>query len=236
MTESTFKFKQFSVKQNNDAMKIGTDAVILGAFCKPENDVKHILDIGTGTGIIALMMAQKTTAQIDAIDITKSASDLAAENFANSQWKNRLSAINVDLKIFNPQHKYDLIISNPPFFDSGMKAPILSRATARHTDNLTCNDIFKFAKMHLNNNGKCFVIYPANQETKIIEIAKDHKLFITDKLNIFPKENYDIKRIIIGVSINQSEIYESNLNIEKENRHDYTDEYISLTKEFYLKF
>ncbi len=231
-----FKFKKFSVKQNDKVMKVGTDGVILGAYIKPFN-AKNIIDIGTGTGLIALMLAQKfAESKITGIDINPEATELAKTNFQNSIWTKRLSAITTDLKQFKPTNKFDLIVSNPPFYSTNVLSPNKLRAVARHNQHLKPEDLLKFCINNLSENGKCFFIYPSNIKDEFIETAKNYGLVSRSVLEIKPNFDKEVIRNIIYAGFNDSlEIKSQTICIEKYKRHDFSTEYINMTKDYYLK-
>lgn len=216
-------------------MKVGTDGVLLGAWSKSVED--KILDIGTGTGLVALMLAQRTqTALIDAIEIDEAASKEAQENFNNSNWKERLVSINSSLQDFHSQKKYNLIISNPPFFINATKAPETTRNNARHTDTLSFNELIKAVKRLLTNDGIFSLILPVNEAEQFIKMAFEAQLYLNRKCLVKPNPTKAVKRVIMEFSFNETIIIEEELTIETEKRHIYTEEYITLTKDFYLKF
>lgn len=233
--QTPFQFKQFSVTQANTAMKVGTDGVLLGAWCSLSN--KHILDIGTGTGLIALMLTQRTrTALIDGLEIDKIASQEAQENFSNSDWSDRLTIINTAAQDYQPTKKYELIVSNPPYFIDATKAPVNKRNTARHTDNLSFTELIEAVKRLLVEDGVFALILPVNEANLFIELANEQYLFLNRKCLVKPNPNKAPKRVLMEFSFTQTPIIEEELTIETEKRHEYTKEYISLTKDFYLKF
>lgn len=216
-------------------MKVGTDGVLLGAWSKAVNS--NILDIGTGTGLIALMLAQRTkTALINAIEIDKLASKEAQNNFNNSDWKERLISINTSLQDFHPQKEYDLIISNPPFFINATKAPEINRNNARHTDNLSFDELISSVNRLLAETGIFSLILPINEANHFFKLAQQNKLFLNKKCLVKPNPTKAAKRVLMEFSFFEKELMEEELTIETENRHEYTKEYISLTKDFYLKF
>ncbi|MDF1672689.1 MAG: methyltransferase [Vicingaceae bacterium] len=230
-----FQFKQFSITQENTAMKVGTDAVLLGAWSKTTEG--NILDIGTGTGLIALMLAQRTqTALIDTIEIDEATSKEAQENFIKSNWKNRLTSINSSLQDFHPSKRFDLIISNPPFFIDATKAPENKRNTARHSDSLSFYELIKAVKHLLADNAFFSLILPINEAKHFIEIAFEAQLYLNRKCMVKPNPTKAAKRVLMELSFNETTIIEEELTIETEKRHIYTEEYITLTKDFYLKF
>jgi len=231
-----FKFKQFNLQQNNAAMKIGTDGILLGAW-SDVREAKNALDIGTGTGVIAIMQAQKNSLlQIDAIEIERSACLDANYNFKESPWDDRLKLHHLCLTEFIPNIKYECIISNPPFFINSMKTADIKRNIARHTNSMNYNDILKFSNDHLTENGTLSLILPEDQGIKCILNAEKHSLFLKRKCNIFPNPIKKQHRILMEFSKIKHKTLESNLTIETKNRHEYTKDYKSLTKDFYIIF
>ena len=230
-----FNFKQFSIQQNNTAMKVGTDGVLLGAWTTVKNGT--ILDIGTGTGLIAIMLAQRSkTALIDAIEVEEDAHNQAKENIASCNWKNRISAHHLPIQNFKPTTQYDLIISNPPFFLASTKAPNEDRNTARHTDSLSFDDLIASVIRLLNSEGIFSLILPINEAELFINIATAQHLFLNKKCVIKPNPTKPAKRVLMEFSFSKTDIVSKELTIETATRHQYTKEYISLTQDFYLKF
>ncbi len=236
MKNSIFKFKQFKVEQSQAAAKIGTDGVLIGAWANLQN-AENILDVGTGTGVIALMAAQRSNAEITAAEIEKSAYETAVFNFKQSKWKNRLSAEHVDFKEFanTSIQKFDYIISNPPFFENAFKSADTKRQTARHTDSLSFNDLIKYAGKLLTKNGIFGLIIPADTADTIIKIAEHENLFCIRKCLVKPNHKKAVKRIMLEFGFNKSNCKTEYLTIEEDKRHCYTKDYIKLTSEFYLK-
>jgi len=181
---------------------------LLGAYANVENTQK-ILDIGTGTGLIALMLAQRSNAKITAIEIEKQASVQAKENVKQSKFKNQIEVINTSLQEYVKNTDFDLIVSNPPYFQNSFKAETNERTTARHTTELTYNELINKSEKLLAEKGKIYIIIPKYEEQK---------------------------RVIITFSKNESLLKQSELIIENNGRHNYSQRYIDLTKEFYLKF
>ncbi len=232
---SEFRFKQFSVIQRVNTMKITTDSVILGAWASSENPQK-ILDIGTGTGVLALMMAQRFhAAEITAVEIVKEAANEAAENFKNSPWANRLKIVVADFKDFAnlSAEKFDLIISNPPFFENQLRSPDKQKTLVRHTDKLSYQDLFAFAKKIITSSGKFCLVMPANIFDKISKIAEKNNFFLTKIVKIYPKPSKNYNRLLLEFSPKQTDLQEHTLTIRNEDN-SYTAEYLRLTKEFYL--
>ncbi|MEO0058895.1 MAG: hypothetical protein RLZZ312_542 [Bacteroidota bacterium] len=233
-----FKFKQFSVQDNKSAMKIGTDAVLLGAWCPVDDNPKRILDIGAGTGILSLMMAQRTDAdQIDAIEIDEDAFEECVENFENSPFADRLFCFHAELDEFvqEPEDEYDLIICNPPFFAETVKSNNLQRDLARFQDAMPFEDLIDAADLLLTEDGIFAVIIPFSEEQKFISLCADVDLYPTKATRVRGSQTSEIVRTLLAFKRYEVPlILASELAIEI-NRHEYTDEYINLTKDFYLK-
>jgi tRNA1Val (adenine37-N6)-methyltransferase len=231
---SIFYFKQFAVKQNLSAMKVGTDGVLLGAWVNAGSPGR-ILDIGTGTGLIALMMAQKfPDALIEAIEPEKAAFEEAKFNFVQSLWTERLKVNNVSLQEFSSQEKYDLIVSNPPFYNSTFKQLNESRAMARHTQGLSYSELLNNSHRLLNSNGLCFFVFPFSEELSFVKTAAEAGLYPGRICRVRGNENTDFKRVLLCLGTEKNTLKEEELIIEK-SRGVYTDEYVALTREFYLK-
>ena len=233
-----FKFKQFTVSQDKSAMKIGTDGVLLGAWVNPENSFS-ILDIGTGTGIIALQMAQRTNAEIiDALEIDADAFEQAVDNFEQSDWGDRLFCYHASLQEFVDEivDEYDFIISNPPFYTTTYKQGEISdkRILARHSESLTYSALLEAASKLLSKKGSCAFIIPFEEEKRFLEIANQQELFANRITRVKGTATSAIKRSLLQLSFEKTEIEASELIIEIE-RHIYTQDYIDLVREFYLK-
>ncbi|GAA6768916.1 tRNA1(Val) (adenine(37)-N6)-methyltransferase [Flavobacterium johnsoniae] len=233
-----FQFKQFSVKQDKTAMKVGTDGVLLGSWAPVSHNPFSILDIGAGTGIIALMLAQRTHAeQIDALEIDEDAYEQAVENFEASPWGDRLFCFHAGLDEFieEPEDEYDLIVSNPPFYAEDYKTNDEQRDLARFQDAMPFEEIVEAADLLLSENGILAVIIPFREEAKFTALAKDFELYPIKITHVKGTPKSEIKRSLLAFSRNEvSEIEIDELVIEID-RHVYTPEYIDLTKEFYLK-
>lgn len=218
-------------------MKIGTDGVLLGAWTPLENSPYSILDIGTGTGIIALMLAQRSHAeQIDAMEIDDDAYEQAVDNFENSPWGDRLFCYHAGLDEFmeEPEDEYDLIVSNPPFYTEDYTSGDEQRDKARFAESLPFEDLIEAAALLLSDNGVFSVIIPFKEEDKFVALAKELDLFPFKITRVKGTPTTDIKRSMIAFSRNENEVATNELIIETA-RHQYTPEYIALTKDFYLK-
>lgn len=239
-----FKFKQFTVNQNKCAMKIGTDGVLLGAWTSIENNPFSVLDIGTGTGIISLMLAQRCNAElIDAIEIDDNAYEECVENFEQSPWGDRLFCYHASLEEFvnEIEDKYDLIISNPPFYSDDYKTENSQRDLARFQEALPFEHLIESVSKLLEANGIFSIIIPFKEETRFITLASKFNLFPNSVLHVKGNLSSPIKRSLIEFSFHalpagrqESELRIEELIIETE-RHHYTLDYINLTKDFYLK-
>lgn len=232
-----FKFKKFDILQSNSVMKIGTDSVLLGAIADCNNCV-NILDIGTGTGVIALMLAQKSNSNIDCIDINQDAIKLANENIYNSLWKDRFNVYHSSLQNFSPEKKYDLIISNPPYFTTHVIAPDKNRAIARHATELSLRDLAQNVFRLLSDNGVFYVIYPCEQANEFAKYAQSICLYANQVYEIFSNVNSQIpvRKVIKYSKTKQDNIKSIKITIEKEKRQDYTEQFRQLTKDYYLNF
>ncbi|HEY6143471.1 MAG TPA: methyltransferase [Flavobacterium sp.] len=235
---SKFQFKQFSVEQDRCAMKIGTDGVLLGAWTPIENNPFSILDIGTGTGIIALMLAQRSGAeQIDALEIDEEAYEQATDNFENSPWNDRLFCFHAGLDEFveEPEDEYDLIVSNPPFYSEDYKSDNDQRDLARFQDAMPFEDLIEAAALLLSENGIFSVIIPFKEEENFVALAAAYELYPLKITRVKGTPTTEIKRSLLAFGRN--EITNSPIDelIIETARHIYTPEYIALTKDFYLK-
>ena len=233
-----FQFKQFRIIQEKSAMKVGMDGVLLGAWTDVSK-AERILDVGTGTGMIALMMAQKNnSAQIDAIEVDPEAFNEAVMNCQLSPWNDRIKLELCGFQEFSERtnQKYDLIVSNPPFFSNGIKAPIGNRAQARHSDSLPLDVLISGAANLLTEKGRIALVMPAESLPEIEQLSASNKLFISRLCRVKPTPQKSDFRILIELTNIESTIQEENLMIEFEKHHDYTPEYKMLTKDFYLKF
>lgn len=241
-----FRFKKFSVRNESSAMKVNTDGVLLGAVMKIAPEDRFLLDVGTGTGTIALMSAQRCAAMsdglsdvcIDAIDCDLPSAAEAGENFAASPWNDILHAYGMSLEEFagTADKKYDLIFSNPPYFDCSLQAPQQRRNAARHTaSGLSYRELIEFAAQRLSDVGRLAVILPADQEKPLLRHARMCGLFLFRMTRIRTVPRKADSRIIAEFSLRRcAEPALETLVIQNEGK--YTSEYISLTEDFYLRF
>ena len=248
-----FRFKKFNVVNERSAMKVNTDGVLLGAAMTIMLEDRHLLDIGTGTGTIALMAAQRlvgeipgqagndgaqadSAVRIDAIDIDEPSAAEAAVNFEQSPWAQHLRAYNTSLDQFASETdtKYDLIFSNPPYFEDSLTAPDERKSTARHTsDGLSYRDIFEFAMRRLTDDGRVAFVLPADQEASLCRYGRMCGMHLFRILRIRTVPRKDPTRIVAEFSRQRCEcVNDEVLTIQNEGQ--YTEEYLSLTREFYL--
>jgi tRNA1Val (adenine37-N6)-methyltransferase len=229
---SIFKFKHFEVNQSNSAMKIGTDSMVFGSLIDVEGK-SNALDIGTGTGVLSLMTAQRNPSlKITAIEIEADAFDEAKINFENSSFQPQLTAFHVDFLDFSPDSKFDLIFSNPPYFENASKSSSQQKNLARHDDSLPLNVLFEKVAVHLTENGLFWVILPNLTFDTYSEFASKIGLHLFKQIEIFGKENQLVRKIGAFSKINKS-IDHSRLIIRK-NDGNYTDEYKELTIDYHF--
>lgn len=233
----SFQFKQFSVNQEGCAMKICTDACILGAYA-PIGEAKNVLDIGTGTGLISLMLAQRfENVQFEAVEIDEIAAQTAQENFENSPFKNRLKVFCDDIKDFASEKKYDLVISNPPFYESSMVSQNKQINLAMHNESLRAHELAKIAVEKVAKNGKIIVLYPLDRMPNFVKLMAFWQFYPEEILHIYhlKKGNQQEFRQIITF-VNQKNIpKELNLHIW-ERQGVYSQAYIQLLQNFYTIF
>ena len=217
-------------------MKVGIDGVLLGIWANTVNAAR-ILDIGTGTGLIALILAQRCTSIIDSIDIHPYAVKQAKENIRLSPWPNRINVEEISLQNYaeSTACRYDLIVSNPPYFVNSLKAPDEDRATARHTDTLTHEELIFNAMLLLAPSGKICIILPVVEAELCKKYALSKGLFCTCEVKVIPKPNAAVKRILMEFRFLDIQNQVSELVVESTTRHQYSEEFILLAKDFYLR-
>jgi len=249
MSNSYFQFKQFKIFHDKCAMKVGTDGVLLGAWTSLDsltNDLsKRVLDIGTGSGLIALMIAQRTSyinnISIDALEIEENAYTQASKNVMLSPWKDKIQTIQGDFtdtmilkKLVNNSELYQLIVSNPPYFVDSLNSPNKQRTVARHTQTgFNFNHLIKGVIRLLDTNGLFSLILPTDEANKFIKLANDKKLYLTKRTNLLTKPGGKIRRVLMQFEKKKNHCTEDEMLIEI-SRHQYSDEYKALTSEFYL--
>ena len=236
MANNYFSFKQFTIYQDKSAFKVGTDSVLLGA-CADTTGVNRILDIGSGTGLLAIMLAQRSKAEIVTIEPDEDSYTQALNNVALCKWSNRIKVEWTTLQNFNAEKdKFDLIVTNPPFFSESLKNSEPRRSAARHNDSLSPVEILKGTIRLLSEDGRLQLIMPYVEGTVFIADAISFGLYCNNLLKIRPLPTSAIRRLILTFSRKKLKPRESYLTIEQGIRHEYTEEYINLTKEYYLNF
>lgn len=234
MSKVFFQFKQFKVCHDKSSMKVGTDAVLLPCLTDLYK-AQNILEVGCGSGVISLMLAQLSEAHILAIDIHRDSVDQALENFELSPWKKRLNAQYISLQEFanTSQTKFDLIISNPPFFIDSLKSPEKNRNLARHNDSLSQTDLLLSARQLMNPKAVLSLILPLTEGEEIIRKAIEEGFYLISRVDILPKPSKKVNRMVIELSLSEQNFKQKQLIIREENN-EYTQAYKELTKDFYL--
>ena len=245
MPNDYFQFKQFLVKQGRSAFKVGTDGVLLGAWASVEN-AGSILDVGTGTGLIALMLAQRTAAgivdagiHIVALEIEKSSCEQAMDNVRMSPWNQKIKVINRSFQDYceTEPAKFDLIVSNPPFFSDSRKPDKPGKEISRHDTLLGLGEMVSGVGKLLTPEGKFCVILPVEESNKLQKLAGENGLHLYRICRVSPSTNLPVKRNLLEFRRKPVEtVEESEMAIERDRRHDYTDAYRELTQDFYLAF
>lgn len=237
MPKSLFRFKEFDVRQDISPMKVGTDSVLLGAWA----DVPYsgnILDIGTGTGVLAMIAAQKSRGMVTAIEPDRPSYFQASENFSLSPWSERFNMINTSLQEFaeNDTERFSFIISNPPFHKETITPPDAGRKNARNSESLPPDVLIRSIATLLKLDGSAAIIYPYNQLKLLENLITENGLFISRKLLVRPVPGKDYHRILLQFGFVNADTKTDELVIETGKRHHYSNEYKALTEAFYLYF
>lgn len=236
MSNNYFRFKQFTVQQEKGAMKVCTDACLFGAYVADQVKTKaahNILDIGTGTGLLSLMLAQRITALIDAVEIDKEASQQAKENFERSPWKERFTVFNTDALKFAAGKKYDCIISNPPFFENDLKSSDNNKNNAKHDTSLTLGQLLDVVNIHLTGDGIFAVLLPYHRVNFIIDAALKKGFHLNKKVLVKQTEKHDLFRGILIFSRHQALTTDELIAIKTADEK-YTVRFAELLKDYYL--
>ena len=234
MSDSTFRFRQFTVHQDKCAMKVGTDAVLLGSWVDP-NYSRRILDIGTGTGLIALMLAQKSTAEIDAVDIDESAYQQAKENFNLSEWRDRIHVFHQSFQEFSEKSKmkYDLVVSNPPYFHHASKPCEEARLNARHNAQLSFDSLICGVKKILSDDGRFCVILPSKEGMEFLDLCQRTNLFCHEIIRVKTKAEKIEKRLMMKFGFDLCLTTHHEIIIQEEDS-SFTSEYMEMTREYFI--
>jgi len=235
---SYFQFKQFKIEQEKSSMKVCTDSCLFGAWIAEKISRKYIspnnmLDIGTGTGVLSLMLAQQINVAIDAVEIDKNAFEQATVNFAASPWHQQLQAIHMDVTKMNKRHAYDLIICNPPFFENDLRSDNHEKNLAKHHEGLTLNDLTKSVNDLLSPEGYFAVLLPFHRSEYFKSMANAQQLFLYEELLIRQTERHSFFRSVLLFGRNKKEILTETMSI-KDDQQNYTPRFITLLKDYYL--
>jgi len=237
--EEEFNFKKFSIAQSDCAMKVGTDGVLLGAWTNCSDSI-DILDIGTGTGVIALMIAQRNNeANIKALEIDQPAATQAQQNVNRSEWSSRITVINQSIQDYQREidDQFDHIITNPPFFTGGTLSNSQDKTSVRHTTKLSHNDLLGAIRNLLRPTGTCSLILPGIEGYRCIELARSYNLYPNKITEVYPDQSKPLERLMISLGKVEIKDYPTDkLYIRDQATQDFSNEYRELTKDFYLKF
>lgn len=236
MGNTYFKYKEFTVHQEKTAQKVCTDTSLFGALIEPKNP-STILDIGTGTGVLSLMIAQITEGKITAVEIEENAHLQASENFKGSKWKYKIEVIKADIKEFSnsTEHKFDLIISNPPFFQNSYKSEKSSKNLARHSDSLSLSELSDCVKKLLSTNGEFWVLLPEYETYSLVSELEKHQIYLSKSIII---KNYigdeKVSRIVNCFSFEKKDSTKKEIAIYQDKDREYTSDFVKLLKPYYL--
>ena len=237
MPNTWFRFKQFTIQQEHTAMKVGTDGVLLGAWASVPVPGSRVLDVGTGTGLIALMIAQRTRdVWVDALEIDPSSARQANENIQNSPWKERMNCIHSSFQDYASKckYQYDQIICNPPFFSASSKTPSKEKNLARHDDSLSLRDIFKGSVTLMKGTTIISLILPVDKEEQAFDLILEHQMYCKRRTRVTPAPGKSPNRVLLEFSFIPGKCHEDDITIETGKRHRYSDKYKNLTDGFYL--
>ena len=236
MSNSYFQFKQFTIRQHDNVFKVGTDGVLLGAWCA-QFDCQTVLDIGTGTGLIALMIAQQNpNAEITAIESNYGAFVQAQQNFSNSLWNNSVVAEHIAFQNYWPTalKKNDTIVCNPPFFSSSLLSPSHVKSSSKHDINLSLEELISGVVNLLSESGFFYVILPVIESEKCVDVALKQGIYLIEQVGVKSKPNKTVFRMLLRFSKIKMPLTESEIIIEAEKRHEYSQKFIEWVKPYYL--
>lgn len=228
-----FYFKRFVISQDKATHKVGTDGVLLGAWVDVDG-TSNALDIGTGSGVIALMLAQRSDALIDAVESERDDAEQAIANVRQSPWRDRVQVIHSTIQHFQTEKKYDLIVSNPPYFVNSWKPPEEKRSKVRHTDALSFQDLLAAAARLLSEQGRFAVVLPFAEGTMFVELAKNFNLHCIRRCEFRSREEKPVERLLMTFSFHEQSLKQESLVLYS-NGEEWSDAYKKLMKDFYLK-
>lgn len=232
-----FSFKQFTVHQQHCAMKVCTDACLFGAWAAAKAasmPIKNVLDIGTGTGLLSLMLAQKLEGNFHAVEINEKAAAQAAENFSESPWNQHLQVFHSDILAYNPSVAYDMIITNPPFFESDLRSADKEKNAAKHDTTLLLQELLAWIARHLTNAGVAAILIPAHRIDYLNKIARQEGLWIIEKMMVRQTPTHAFFRAMLLLSKKEGKMDEGEMFIHNDAR-EYSAEFVELLKDYYLK-
>lgn len=233
MSNQYFKFKQFTIWQDKCAMKVGTDGVLLGTWISTDG-CKRILDVGAGTGLISLLLAQRVPqADITGVEIDEAAAEQAIENVATSPWQSRIKIVRENFRTFTSDEPFDLIVSNPPYFVDALKCPDEYRRLARHTGELNYELLFGRARTLLAAEGRIGIILPAELNKMVVDTAWNYGFYPLAKTEVYTKPGKPCRRLLMCFSRDNGLCCETQLYIESLSG-GYSPEFAALTRDFYL--
>jgi len=236
MALQPFRFKQFSVAHDRCTHKVGTDAVLLGSWVNISETDRHILDVGTGSGVIALMLAQRTGERtlIDAIDIHPHDADQARENAANSPWPGKINVHLASAQNFTSENRYDLIVSNPPYFSKSLLPPDSKRSAARHTGDLSFEDLLQTVVRLLAPDGRVAVILPLAEASHFTDLAAGVSLYPFRRTNFRTRVHKPVERVLLELSMQRMVATTSDLTLYNSGD-EWSDAHRELTRDFYIR-
>jgi tRNA1Val (adenine37-N6)-methyltransferase len=244
MPNPFFKFKQFTVYHDRCAMKVTTDSCFFGAWTAGEiknsnadsyrEKIRNVLDIGTGTGVLSLMVAQYNEVEIDAVEIDGETAGQANENVESSPWRNRIRIYNSDILSFRPQKKYDCIISNPPFYENELASHLIKKNIAHHSQQLTIAQVLNFINTYLNDEGLFFLMFPFKRKEEVERMVAQNELHIINSIILHQSVKHTPFRVVIkGSRKNIVSGQQTSISIWDESQ-EYTTAFITLLKDYYL--
>ena len=238
MANDHFRFKQFTIYHDRCAMKVGTDGVLLGAWCDVDG-AQTVMDVGTGSGLIAIMIAQRNhNCVVDAVEIDRPSFLQASENAAGCRWSKRINMHHISFNDFHKKHSnsYDLIVSNPPWFQNSLTNPDPVRSRARHSHSLSMEDLIAGVKKLLAPSGRYCMIMPVTEAEIFIEKSTAGGLHCRTITSVHPNPGKPAKRYLLEFKKEPGQIQRASLILELEKRHEYSDQFKNLTGDFYLSF